>query len=670
MTKISSFDVFDTVLTRAVGSPKSAFMLLGKKLASRAMVSCTPEAFARARINAENRAYRNANGKPVTLEKIYSELDGSLGMTQTDCVNIAAMEEELEAEIIREVPGAGERIRRARERSGRVVFLSDMYLSSGFIQDQLSNRALWQAGDQCYVSSEWHGSKSDGALFDILLDQEKVPPKAVTHQGDHAASDVGIPRRAGLNVNPFFETRLNRYEKILESYAWHTEGLSSLMAGASRLTRLKTPGLNPEEKAITRVVSSVAAPTLVSFVLWTLKRSEKLGLKRLYFISRDGHILFEIARQLASRLNLACELRYLHGNRKIWNQAAITRIDPEALIRSWRHTGTDSLKSFFSWVDIEKTETVEAVLGSLGCPFRDWNHPLVPADHEWLYRILKEPAICELILKNAAKTRELLTAYLKQEGLLDPIEYGLVDTGWRGTMQHSLCVVIGEQPEGKKPVGLYFGLRRNPLLQDGVMQAEAYLSNQHLGIGRRDIPMCPDLMTLIELFCKSEHAGLAGYEKMNGSIEPALAKRPAPDESAWQPPLVRGTVRDFINNLPIHDDLVNVEADMREAVHHVLREFWLDPTYEEVRACAGSRYEHGFGSETFSHPLARRFQWIDLLKTLWYGKLSFRPCMSWFKGSFVLTPAPLRFLIRAGLYLRRTKKPRMRARTPAGTTRP
>jgi len=46
---ISTFDVFDTVITRAVVAPAAVYLLLGRRLSSVGLVNCTPEAFAHAR---------------------------------------------------------------------------------------------------------------------------------------------------------------------------------------------------------------------------------------------------------------------------------------------------------------------------------------------------------------------------------------------------------------------------------------------------------------------------------------------------------------------------------------------------------------------------------------------------------------------------------------------
>src|SRR6266487_327166 len=85
MTQIASFDVFDTLLTRAVGSPEALFLALGRRLFQAGLIAVTPEAFARARIEAERRAYKNAGRTTgeCTLDTIYAELGAALRLSRS-----------------------------------------------------------------------------------------------------------------------------------------------------------------------------------------------------------------------------------------------------------------------------------------------------------------------------------------------------------------------------------------------------------------------------------------------------------------------------------------------------------------------------------------------------------------------------------------------------------
>ena len=56
--------------------------------------------------------------------------------------------------------------------------------------------------------------------------------------------------------------------------------------------------------------ASFAAPMLYSYVNWLLELSVKQGIKRLYFIARDGYILHKIADIIIHNKNLDITTKY------------------------------------------------------------------------------------------------------------------------------------------------------------------------------------------------------------------------------------------------------------------------------------------------------------------------------------------------------------------------
>jgi FMN phosphatase YigB (HAD superfamily) len=309
-----SLDVFDTALTRVIGTPASLFLILGKRVTAAGMVRCSAEAFSRARIEANRRARANA-GRGVGLADIYDELQYALHLTDAERNGIRAEELALEEELLRPVPGAVERLAQARASGLAVAFLSDMYLPSSFIRGQLERHGLWADGDGCYVSCEAGCGKEDGRGYRLMAQAESVPLRRVIHRGNDPVADMAAARAAGATVEPFLEGNLNRYEEALASHSYATEGLSSVMAGASRLARLAIPAATPREVALRDVAASVVGPTLVSFLLWVLLRARALGVRRLCFAKRDDGILMRLAQSLKVKLDLDLEVRERVGGK-------------------------------------------------------------------------------------------------------------------------------------------------------------------------------------------------------------------------------------------------------------------------------------------------------------------------------------------------------------------
>ncbi|HEY9739746.1 MAG TPA: HAD family hydrolase [Coleofasciculaceae cyanobacterium] len=666
MTKIASFDVFDTVLTRAVGSPESSFLLLGKKLKDLSLLDYPAEVFARVRANAESRAFVNAGGldSQVNLHQIYAEVGMALGLTEAQRNQLMNLELQLETQIIRLVPHAKELVQAARDRNERIAFLSDMYLGTECIQKLLSHHGLYLDGDLCYVSCDYAKSKGSGELFQELLQRERVEPEQVCHCGNNSWSDVHTAKQAGLKVRPFPEGNLNRYEEILETYTWATQGLSSVMAGASRLARLTVPASSPREKVLRDISASVAAPVLVSFVLWALGRAQQLGLKRLYFVSRDGQMLLEIARRLIKKLNFSCELCYLYGSRQAWLLPSVTRVDEEHLKGIF--TGQLTLDVEFVSVRIAlarlciEPEEASDCLISIGLTNKDWLRNLNVDERIALTQlVLEDQRMRELILQKADQQRQLMVKYLKQEGLLDPTPFGLVDLGTGATLHYALSEVL-TVAGGKPPVSFYQGLRKG-IPEGQFREPEPYLFDKRLGLGFFE---APGMNEITEMACSADHGTVISYREVGERVEPVLKEDSNPVVMDWGYPIVRETICCFAENILLDASLINLSTDVRAACVELCNAFWSNPSVTEAKAWGDFPMEDGWGNESFYHCFAESYRWSDLITTLWDGRLRGRRHW-WESGALALSPPRLRAALRVCLSIGQRQR-RVRARLRLG----
>ena len=143
---VASFDIFDTVLTRSVGSPVSGFLLLGNKLKFLGLIDCSAESFARARADAERQAFHNAGGinSEVKIDQIYTELAQLLRMSTSQALELITVEQQLEQFLLHPVMHAKQLVDAARTNSKRIAFISDMYMGRPFIEQLLTEKGLFK----------------------------------------------------------------------------------------------------------------------------------------------------------------------------------------------------------------------------------------------------------------------------------------------------------------------------------------------------------------------------------------------------------------------------------------------------------------------------------------------------------------------------------------------
>src|ERR1700712_4865725 len=98
MLAVSSFDVFDTVLTRRVGAPEAVFTAVALQLRSENSIPISAEVFAELRRSYEHRLI-TATGRQVGLKMIYTELARSLAEDPSQAAHWVRTEERIEGDL-------------------------------------------------------------------------------------------------------------------------------------------------------------------------------------------------------------------------------------------------------------------------------------------------------------------------------------------------------------------------------------------------------------------------------------------------------------------------------------------------------------------------------------------------------------------------------------------
>lgn len=639
-----SFDVFDTALVRVTASPEAAFLLLGRSLARTELISCTPEVFARMRIEAESRAHANL-GAAMTLADIYSELATSLRLSDAKKFELMDRERSLQADILEPVPPIEARIAELRDMGERIIFVSDMHHSSRFLEQVLTETGLFELGDHCYVSNELGMTKSQG-VFSQILALEDVLPSQVTHTGNHPQADVLRAENEGLGARLFEEGNLTRYEEILDRHLWETGGLSSLMAGASRLARLSTPASSAREAAVRDVVSGVVAPLLVGFLLWTLRQAEALGLERLYFLSRDGQILLQLAAKLVDHLGRPLDLRYLYASRLSWNQATIANLDEHWI---WNPLPDPcSLDQLFSRLGVTSAE-IGPTLAGIGLSEKDWKRPM---GHERLRSLAGEEQVRELIFERARSKRQLLEKYYEQEGLFDDVTFGIVDLGWAGSMFSAASRIIAAHG-GSTPAGLYFAKNASPHIDAETETLTAYFFDERISSGIPD----DRIKNALEIFCSGDHGTVLGFEEADGQVSPILEEEVNQRAIDWGLPLLRSTAESFVDHLVLDPELVDPFADVRAATAEAFRAFWASPSRTEAAAAWGSMpwEDHLAYESRVPQTWAQRYDLRDVGEAFRLARYPRQHKQTWVPGSLAQSPLLVRKLIRLSILAGRLK---------------
>jgi predicted HAD superfamily hydrolase len=443
-------------VARPFASPHKFFPLVTTIAKRDHNISIDPGIFEKTRFSGEKTARKKIRKPEVTIDEIYSECQLILKLSNEEITILISCEIKLEIELCRPLGIGRALLEKARREGARIVFISDSDLPGEALRAILRRNECWNEGDRLYVSCEVGATKQSGELFRHVLESECIVASRMVHAGSDLYSDMDVPRRFGISVEPFFQGHLNPRESLLARAKSFGPLMPGLLAGCSRLARLGAAETTVQYQRVREIAACTAGPFLSGFVLWVLQTAKANRLKRLYFVSRDGFTLLKVAKELAPSVDPTIELRYLYGSRRAWHFPASRGIGLEKASWVWEWTTSYSIATVLGRLGLVP-ETVALLLESGGILPEVWNKPMSQENEVKLKRVFLNPQFQKVLMHEAEKRRALLVAYLEQEGLFSGIEFAIVDVGWQGKLQDSIGTIL-EQEGHRPPSGFYVGL--------------------------------------------------------------------------------------------------------------------------------------------------------------------------------------------------------------------
>ncbi|MCA9408162.1 MAG: HAD hydrolase-like protein [Candidatus Omnitrophica bacterium] len=636
---VYSFDVFDTIITRKTATPQGVFVLMQQQLKSGA-INVSEEFinnFKMIRSSAEKDA-ENEFRKVCTLKDIYLFIKKKHQLSIEAVDYLMKLEIDTELDAVRPITTVVELIKDLHKKQARIIYISDMYLSSAIIQRMLEKVGVYNERDNIYVSNEHGMTKKSGQLFRYVLKSEDCQAQYLTHVGDNLQADIVSAQKMGIDCIYFNESVASRYEEIiLHEITNNTENSSDsqFWSQAARLARLNNPFLTRKERQMYELGANVAGPMLTSYVAWLLTKAQSLHLKRLYFIARDGQIIYDLAKSMIRDMGIDIELRYIYASRQSCLLAMTTQVNNDAFKWILLKTPYLSIRNVASRLSLSE----EALLKEINQLCRRSIHAdtiLSEVEIQALKKVLKETLFVDQILANAKKERELITGYLEQEGVFDNLPLGVVDLGWKGTIQDAIVTIVKlKNPNHSGQIqGFYFG----------IAEEAKYNSNIHLKNGfyfsptgeTKNCPVRWTGMRILEIFTSGDHGLTISYFKNKlGFWCPLLKEQVNRDALDWGLKELRMGIHNFVTYLPteIKQDLKERNFNWhQEMITKLFNQLMGFPTKSEAKAIGDYPFKSD-QAEVYSVKFAPAFNLINAFK---YGLIDEKyKLTSWFKGTYL-----------------------------------
>ena len=650
--KVCTFDVFDTCLVRRVAVPSFLFYKVALKVFNQLKIPINKhllEEFVSARVKAENIARQNSNVEDVSLFKIWEVLFRLMGWKADE--ELINAELQTENENLCPISTVREIVQQSRREGLRIVFVSDMYLPSEFIEKQLEKHGFAQPGDGIYVSSEIGKTKASGSLYKHVLDQEAVSPLEIKHIGDNLKSDYSVPRSLGIQADLFTESQMTNAEMMLLESSIEPS-TSSVIAGAMRAARLSA---SSDDEETNELASQFVTPFVMAYAIWVLRQAQKDGITRLYFLSRDCQLVWKVSKQLSSYYgNIDC--RYLYVSRQALYLPSSSEITPEGMPWMRRSFEEPILKNLLAKLDLnyeEEKSLLMSLAGNQGERYR------LTTDKDWslFWELLNHESLKAKIYNTIKCRRETAREYFESEGLLDDQPWRIVDLGWYLTGQQALTKILKIFGYESNVQGYYLGLKKDRLGHFEAGQSKAmFYENHYDDLFKNKKPDLFFYQTLIEhIIGIAEHPSVHHYEKnRNGKSAPYFFE----DVSIELLSLCKNIHSKVLETVIKNKDIANLFNDLNcctQTISVVSSCFLRFPGYKSVRSLLKLSCSIDQNSLD-SKPIVAALRFSDVFMYLFYRRGANRNMWenincSWPEGSMMITPFRTKIMIKAVYYL-------------------
>ena len=330
--EVISFDIFDTLIIRPFSFPHHVFTYMNDEVAE--ITGDYNEKFSIYRRSLHQEVKKITALEEVRLDEIYDYIAEVKGWSVKVKNEVKALELNYELHFCTEKKYGKAVFELAKKLNKKIILISDMYLSKQHIEAILSKNG-YSEYDGLYVSSEYRKDKHTSNLFKVVLSEHEVHPSKILHIGDNKISDVDIPNKLGLNTL-FIDKNITHFvrnasNQALWKYDIHRTSFSYKEAEyhLPALLGLYANKLSDNEGLIKRHslfngssynIGYYGLGLLVfQFNKWLIDQAKENDIKRLYFLSRDAYIFYQVFCRMAEQFpeyTNGIDFKYIYVSRK------------------------------------------------------------------------------------------------------------------------------------------------------------------------------------------------------------------------------------------------------------------------------------------------------------------------------------------------------------------
>jgi FMN phosphatase YigB (HAD superfamily) len=507
-------------------------------------------------------------------------------------------------------PAIGEVLAAAKAENRRLIFVSDSYKSIDDIRALLNAKGLLEHFPAGYVSSEAMRTKRSARLFEHVLAKESLAPADLLFVGDNPYADVDSSAKHGIDSVHIRDThearRRTRLKMLDESSRRNTFFVGDLHR---EIIETAPAHINTSGSCEHYELGRLLAPGFIAFTLHILEQAFEKKLRQVFFLSREGYTFQKMYRRLVRAMNLdgvAPSGEYVVASRASTFLASFEKFDQAEIERIWRQYSRQSIVQLLRNLSLPLDTFMPL---ARRCGFENFVAPILDLHGDpALKRFIADAEVQREFFKCRDEARGLLADYLRGKGWFaapdqDPGRVGLVDIGWKGSIQNNIFRAMNSTPSRPGIEGLYFAITRSGHDDHPDNAKHGYMADTRTGDWIQECIFKNG--PVFEMFSTAMHSSPEGYRALPRAageqgprrVKPVL-KREATEEKNFSTSFasvrrgIEDTLEETIRVLPLLDFS---SAELRPFMLDQLRRYILYPTRREARAFLEYSHVENFG---------------------------------------------------------------------------
>ncbi|PTL35847.1 haloacid dehalogenase [Candidatus Methylomirabilis limnetica] len=481
------------------------------------------------------------------------------------CIALGQVELEQERYISYADPSIADVLADIRAR--KTLFLSDFYLPVEMVRELLSFHHMDGIAPDGVVSCDVKLNKKSGRLFRYLHESLGITPDRHIHVGDHLWADVESPKQIGIAVAHYMPENEHRQRRMRED-SFRARG-DFLQRAVHLLCDSRDSRYDQDGSLSARFYELGRESSLwfFGFVLYLMECAVAEKVDRLFFLTREGEFFLELYRRAAECRILGCSVpegTLLEVSRISTFAGSLRSFTSTELMRIWNQYSVQSMNALLTSLGIDPSRFVDKA-ASYGIDIDQditypWQDSRVQAwfNDDWVRQEIE---------RELSRKQSDLSSYLASVGLPgQSTKVGIVDIGWRGTIQDNLAYAMPTV----QLHGYYLGLIR--YLNDQPSNAVKSAFGPNLNEAQSDYADLLDFVAPVEMLCNSPHGGVERYEVSGNGVRVARLTDPA--ENQVYDSYIRHFQAGVIDSIAYWSDFVRTHAYTSAEIRPLAMEIW------------------------------------------------------------------------------------------------